>query len=298
MDFVNRLKAAYKVIRNVPSRPKPAVENFETSRGAPSRQGDILSGKTVFISGVGPNIGRSLVLEMGRQGAHVVFTTLNSDGVADMEKECQSQQISSQGFVCDLRKVDDIEALCHVFDQQAISIDVMVHNAGLVFKENISLLDYDREEWVQTYETNVFGPMYLTKCIVERMRCHERPASLIFITSIQQFKPSGRTSYSSSKAALGMIVKELAGELGAFRIRVNGIAPGAVKLTDDGTPKPNRFVPLYKTAIPPEFIGRAAVFLASDFFSYCTTGTVLTVDGGLSLHNHHSDQLAYRRNKR
>jgi NAD(P)-dependent dehydrogenase (short-subunit alcohol dehydrogenase family) len=139
--------------------------------------------------------------------------------------------------------------------------------------------------------------MYLTKCIVERMRRQGKPASIIFLTSIQQFNPSGWTSYSSSKAALGMIIKELAGELAAFRIRVNGIAPGPVKIEGDGSLRPHRLVPLYKTHIPPEFVGRAAVFLASDFYSYYTTGTVLTVDGGISLYNHHSEQLSHKRNK-
>ncbi len=92
-----------------------------------------------------------------------------------------------------------------------------------------------------------------------------------------------------------MIVKELAIELGAYRIRVNGIAPSWAQADEHGMPKPNKFAPLYKTSIPPEFIGRAAVYLASDYFSYCTTGTVLTVDGGVFLYNHHSEELSRKR---
>lgn len=215
--------------------------------------------------------------------------------ITDLEKQLQLQGISCKGFVLDIRKKEDVDALCILIDQNEIRIDVVVHNAAMGFKNTISLMDFNLEEWVQTYATNVFGPMYLTKCIVERMRRQGKPASLIFLTSIQQFNPSGWASYSSSKAALGMIIKELAVELAAFRIRVNGIAPGPVKVQEDGHPRPNRFVPLYNTQIPPEFIGRAAVFLASDFYSYCTTGTVLTVDGGISLHNHHSEQLLRKR---
>ena len=278
-------------------QPKAPMEDFRVSNLASSQHGDLLAGKNVLISGAGPNIGKSLAVEMGRQGAYVFFSDLHEAWVLGLENQLQLQGISSKGLTCDIRKTEDVDALCTFFDQNDIHIDVVVHNAALEFKNTISLMDFNLEEWVQTYATNVFGPMYLTKCIVERMRRQGNPASIIFITSIQQFNPSGRTSYSSSKAALGMIVKELAVELAAFRIRVNGIAPGPVKVDGEGKPKPNRFMSLYKTSIPPEFIGRTAVFLASDYYSYCTTGTVLTVDGGTSLYNHHSAELSQKRNK-
>jgi NAD(P)-dependent dehydrogenase (short-subunit alcohol dehydrogenase family) len=295
MGFLNRLKAAYRVMRvGLPQASAP-IEDFRVSSLASSHQGDILAGKNVLISGTGPNIGKSLALEMGKQGAHIFFTDLDQSWITDLENQLQIQGVSCKGFVLDIRKTEDVDALCTFIDQNEIRIDVVVHNATIEFHNTISLLDFNHEEWLQTYATNVFGPMYLTKCIVERMRRQGKPASIIFLTSIQQFNPSGWTSYSSSKAALGMIIKELAVELATFRIRVNGIAPGPVKVQEDGSPRPNRFVPLYKTHIPPELIGRAAVFLASDFYSYCTTGTVLTVDGGISLHNHHSEQLLRKR---
>jgi len=295
MGLLNRLKTAYRVLRvGLPQTPT-FMEDFRVSALASSHQGDILAGKNVLISGAGPNIGKSLALEMGKQGAHIFFTDLDQSWIADLERQLQLQGGSCKGFALDVRKVEDVDTLCTFFDQNNIAIDVVVHNAALSITTN-SLMDFDREEWVQTYETNVFGPMYLTKCIVERMRRQGNPASIIFLTSVQQFLPSGWTSYSSSKAALGMVVKELALELANFRIRVNGIAPGPVKVDSEGKPKAHRLMPLYKTHIPPEFIGRAAVFLASDFYSYCTTGTVLTVDGGISLYNHHSEQLSRKRN--
>jgi len=296
MGFLNRLKAAYRVMRVGLPQPPALIEDFRVSSLASSHQGDILVGKNVLISGAGPNIGKSLALEMGKQGAHVFFTDLDQSWIANLERQLQLQDVSCKGFVCDIRKTEDVDALCTFIDQNDIQIDVVVHNAALEFQNTISLLDFKHEEWLQTYATNVFGPMYLTKCIVERMRRQGNPASILFLTSVQQFRPSGWTSYSSSKAALGMVVKELAVELAAYRIRVNGIAPGPVKVDGEGKPKPHRFVPLYKTHIPPEFIGRAAVFLASDYYSYCTTGTVLTVDGGISLYDHHSEQLSRKRN--
>jgi len=296
MGFLNRLKAVYKALKAAPPSGQRPIEDFRVSSLATFHQGDILAGKNVLISGAGPNIGKSLALEMGKQGACLFVTDLDQSWIADLERQLQLQGVSCKGLACDIRKKEDVDALCNFFDENDIQIDVVVHNAALEFKNTISLMNFDLEEWVQTYATNVFGPMYLTKRIVERMRRQGRPASIIFLTSVQQFLPSGWASYSSSKAALGMVIKELAIELAAFRIRVNGIAPGPVKVDGEGKFRPHRFVPLYKTHIPPEFIGRAAVFLASDFYSYCTTGTVLTVDGGISLYNHNTEQLSRKRN--
>jgi NAD(P)-dependent dehydrogenase (short-subunit alcohol dehydrogenase family) len=115
--------------------------------------------------------------------------------------------------------------------------------------------------------------------------------SIIFITSIHQWTIRRFLSYSSSKATLGMIVKELALELAPYSIRVNGIAPGHVEEDKNGNTITHKYTPLYKSSINPCYIGRAAVYLSSDFFSRFTTGTVLKVDAGLSLYNHLVDQI-------
>ena len=88
----------------------------------------------------------------------------------------------------------------------------------------------------------------------------------------------------------GMIVKELAIDLAPHRIRVNGIAPGWVAENEQGLALIHRYVPLHNCSINPRYIGRAAVYLASDYFSEFTTGTVLKIDAGLSLYNHYVDR--------
>jgi NAD(P)-dependent dehydrogenase (short-subunit alcohol dehydrogenase family) len=115
---------------------------------------------------------------------------------------------------------------------------------------------------------------------------HKIGGSIIFITSIHQWTIRKLMSYSASKAALGMMIKELALELAPDQIRVNGIAPGWVMLDSQGNPLNSKHTPLYQCSIDPCYIGRAAVYLASDYFSYSTTGTVLKIDAGLSLYNH------------
>jgi len=284
MTFLNRLKAAYQIMKDGPCQsPGPVGDRTEPGPVAPDR--DLLYGKNVLITGAGPNIGKSLALEMGKQGSQIFFTDLNQPWISDLERQLHLQDVSSKGFAFDITKVEDTDSFCTFFDQNNLSIDVLVHNARLEVKNQHSLVDLNLKEWVNTFETNVFGPMYLTKCIVERMIRRGKPASIIFMTSMHQVLPNRRPSYTSSKSALGMVVKELGVELAAHRIRVNGIAPGWVKVDNQGRPKPHEYTPLYKSSITPEFIGRAAVYLASDYYSHFTTGTVLTIDAGLSLYN-------------
>ncbi len=89
-----------------------------------------------------------------------------------------------------------------------------------------------------------------------------------------------------------MIINELALELAPHNIRVNGIAPGAVGEDEEGEPLPHNDTPLHGTKVGPQYVGRAAAYLASDYFSRHTTGTVLKIDGGLSLHHY---MLQYRK---
>ncbi|MGH7885833.1 MAG: SDR family NAD(P)-dependent oxidoreductase, partial [Thermodesulfobacteriota bacterium] len=95
-------------------------------------------------------------------------------------------------------------------------------------------------------------------------------------------------SYSASKSALVMIIKELAAELSKHQIRVNGIAPGWVKIDEDGNTFDSNKNIIHQTSIEPSYIGRAALYLASEYFSKYTTGEIIKVDSGQTLLSHNN----------
>ena len=249
----------------------------------------LLKGKNVLITGAGRNIGRSIAIEMAKQGASIFFTDLVEERCKNLEQELSHEDVSSQWFVSDVSKRNDTDRLFESLVESGVGIDVLVNNVGVQFlSEREKKLDPD--EWQKTFQTNVFGPLYLTKLISGMMIRGKIRGTILFVTSVHEEIIFGWPSYSSSKAALGMIVKELALEWSEHGIRVNGIAPGLVAESEDGDNLPFRYAPLHNSSIPPNFIGRAAVYLASDYFSEFTTGTVLKVDDGLSL-------LSYRRQR-
>jgi NAD(P)-dependent dehydrogenase (short-subunit alcohol dehydrogenase family) len=242
----------------------------------------LLSGKNALITGAGRNIGRSIALEMARQGANIFFTDIYQERCIALEQELKEYDVRCKGFISDISKTEDSDALYNFLVQEKLGIDILVNNVGIQF-HNDNIQNFDLTQWRRAYDTNVFGPMYLTKHIAEMMTSCGTQGSILFVTSIHQSAPVKSISYSASKAALGMVVKEMSLELASRGIRVNGIAPGWVLENEQGMPFDFKYAPLHKTSINPCYIGRAAVYLASDYFSKFTTGSVITIDAGLSL---------------
>lgn len=253
----------------------------------------LMQGKNVLVTGAGRNIGRSIALEMAKQGANIYFTDIDSESCKQLGKELNVYPVMSREFISDISNHEDIVSLYNSLLQSRIKIDILINNAGINL-DMTSEKKFDLKKLHEIYETNVFGPIHLTNLISKMMIDNNIYGSILFITSIHQQTVNLDKSYSSSKAALGMIVKELAIELAPFNIRVNGIAPGNVK-EEKGNPVPHRYTPLYATSINPCYIGRAAVYLSADYYSKHTTGSVIKIDGGLSLYNHLVDKSRQNR---
>jgi len=250
---------------------------------------NLMHGKNVLITGAGRNIGRSIALEMAKQGANIYFTDIDNESCKQLGKELNEYPVMSREFNSDISKHEDIISLYNSILKDHIKIDILVNNTGIQL-DMTPEKKFDLEKLLKIFNTNLFGPIHLTKLISQMMIDNSISGSILFITSIHQWIVSLNNVYSASKAALGMIVKELAVELAPNNIRVNGIAPGNVKEDEKGNPVPHRYTPLYTSSINPCYIGRAAVYLSSDYYSKYTTGTVIKIDGGLSLYNHLVDK--------
>lgn len=243
----------------------------------------LLSGQTALITGAGKNIGRGIALEMATQGANIIFTDIDKERTLRLEQELCALKVNARGFVSDVSSPRDTDSLLHTLSQEQLSIDLLINNAGIGSSPDRSPQTL-RKKWQTTFATNVFGPMNLIEAIAPNMKTRGG-GSILFITSIHQWITGGSPHYSASKAALGMMIKELAVDLAPFHIRVNGIAPGWVEEDEEGKTLCNHYSLLNGRSINPTYIGRAAVYLASNYFSKFTTGTVLKIDDGLSLSN-------------
>jgi NAD(P)-dependent dehydrogenase (short-subunit alcohol dehydrogenase family) len=278
----NRNRFATLLSRLKRSRQEPPSPGLSAESSADQK---LLNGRTVLVTGGASNVGRGIAIESAMQGANVVIVDIDDEARASVERELAQYPGWVKGYHCDLSRMAAIDKLCETLQKDSILVDVLVNNVGVVYK-TCSIADLDIDEWQKTFATNVFGPMYLTRCIAHSMIDKSRQGSILFITSIHQWVIRRYASYSASKGALGMIVKELAVDLAPYGIRVNAIAPGWVAEDVAGRPLPQRVALLHQCSIRPCYIGRAAVYLSADYYSLHTTGSVLKIDAGLSLNNY------------
>jgi NAD(P)-dependent dehydrogenase (short-subunit alcohol dehydrogenase family) len=245
----------------------------------------LLSKKNVLITGAGKNIGKSIAIEMAKQGANIYITDLEEGLLKNTETELNIYPVEIKSYAFDITIPNNIDNFSRIMEREKTNFDILINNVGIsdIGKRGNQL---DRTRWHRIFNTNLFGPIYLTKKISETMIKKKIQGSILFITSIHQWLICGCASYSASKAAIGMLIKELSMELAAHNIRVNGIAPGYIGSDKNGRSIPHRYTPLNRVSINPSYIGKAAVYLSCDYFSKYTTGSILKIDAGLSLYNH------------
>jgi NAD(P)-dependent dehydrogenase (short-subunit alcohol dehydrogenase family) len=200
------------------------------------------------------------------------------------------------GAVAGLANPDSTMALpCDVSDGGAVAdavakvgarfgrLDALVNNAGIaVFAP---LLETSDTDWNRVLAVNLTGPFMCTKAAAPLMREHGGGA-IVNITSISAVRASTlRSAYGTSKAGLAHLTKQLAVELAALGIRVNGVAPGPVETAMAKQVHTPEIRADYHDAIPlnryglEEELAEAVFFLCSDRASYIT-GQILAVDGG------------------
>ena len=244
----------------------------------------MFEGELAVVTGAASNIGRGLALALAREGAEVVLTDIREDALRAL-----CEDVSGGGGVCssvvaDLATSHDWQRVLQHLDGRVP--DMFVHSACPQRHETDLVANVSEETFDAMVNTNVRSGFLLARTIAERMKSAGTPGRLLFLTSLHAYTPRNLPHYSASKAAMTMLMKEMARQFGPHGIRVNAIAPGAVPgggfATSEESFQPKRKIPLGRFGTPEDIAGPALALL-SDRFSKYVTGTTLAVDGGLQL---------------
>ncbi len=245
----------------------------------------LLDRQTAIITGAAKGIGRGIAIEMAQEGADIVLADIDEEGMGETEK-----MITATGRTClkvrtDVQDIEQNHRLVKAALQQFGKIDILVNNAGINTPGATQILEVSTDAYDRVFQTNLRGPFFLSQYVVQQMVERKTRGSVLFTSSTHARVISMQPAYSASKAAIEMLVRELALDLAEYGIRVNAVAPGWIAIRDQ-TERTNPFIPLGYTGVL-EDIAHAMVFLASKHASYITR-QILTVDGGFSLtHSHY-----------
>lgn len=245
----------------------------------------ILQGKTAVITGTNRGIGRAVVEQFAKEEAKIwaCARKYNSEFESDMTELAEKYNTEIIPLYFDMAIEAEIKEAFKQIYKTRETVDILVNMAGVV---NATLFQMTpMHEIRDVFETNFFGPVYLTQCILKIMS-RQRRGAIINVASISgiDVNPTNCT-YGSSKAALIHFSKVLASEVGKIGIRVNAVAPGPtetdmIKTVQNvvGDDHLLERCAMERCATPQE-IADAIVYLASDYASFIN-GQVIRVDGG------------------
>jgi len=258
----------------------------------------VLKGQKALVTGASSGIGKSVAIALGHAGADVVVNY--SSGAEKAEETVQEIKrrcgIEAMAIQADVSKEDQVEAMFRTMFQEFGTIDILVNNAGL--QKDAAFDEMTLDQWNKVIDVNLTGQFL---CAREAVREFKRrgvvkdvscaAGKIICMSSVHDVIPwAGHVNYAASKGGVMLMMKSIAQEVAAWRIRVNSISPGAIRTPINmdawGTPEAYaelmKLVP-YKRIGEPDDIGRAAVWLASDHSDY-VNGISLYVDGGMTLY--------------
>ncbi|NRG30311.1 3-oxoacyl-[acyl-carrier-protein] reductase [Niallia circulans] len=243
-----------------------------------------LAGKVAVVTGASRGIGKSIALELAKQGADVVVNYAGSvDRANEVVKEIEALGRKAMSIQCDVSDSDAVNAMMKEVLDAFGSLDILVNNAGIT-RDNL-LMRMKDSEWDDVINTNLKGVFLCTKAVTRPMM-KQRKGRIINITSIVGVTGNpGQANYVAAKAGVIGFTKTTAKELAQRNITVNAIAPGFIttdmtdKLTEEVKNGMLTQIPLGQFG-KPEDIANAVVFLASDESSYIT-GQTFHIDGGM-----------------
>ena len=191
------------------------------------RTGGLVQGKVAIVSGIGPGMGRDISLALASEGADIAMLARRQDKMAEVSDEVRALGREAVAITCDITNSDDCARAVATTVAQLGRIDILVNNA---FDQGDykPLLEANLDDWRATMETNVFGTLTLTKAAVPEMQKQGDGRVIMINTQSSLWAKANYGAYAGSKAALAMITKNLARELGPSGIRVNGIHPGFI----------------------------------------------------------------------
>lgn len=244
-----------------------------------------LNDRVAVVTGASRGIGEAVARGLAEQGASVVLVSRNAEPLEEVARSIRDRGGRAWARPAHTGRPDDIAALFDWMDAEVGRVDILVNNAATNPYMG-PVLEAAPEAFDKTFNLNVRGYFLMSQAAGRRMAARNR-GSIVNIASIAGLAALPLQGvYSMTKAAVIMMTRVFARELGSAGVRCNAVCPGLTETRFAQALIENeelhrsivQTTALGRHAQPSEIVG-AVLYLASDAASY-TTGAVLTVDGG------------------
>jgi glucose 1-dehydrogenase len=269
--------------------PKPVMPRVPPQK--------LLLGQRALVTGASSGIGRAIALSLGEAGADVVINYVSDEDKAQgLAEEIRAKGVRALALRADVSDEAQVGAMFSAMIEQLGTIDILVNNAGL--QQDAPFHELTLAQWNKVLAVNLTGQFLCSRAAVrEFLRRGVQPeiscaaGKILCVSSVHEVIPwAGHVNYAASKGGVMLMMKSLAQEVAPYRIRVNSICPGAIRtpINMEAWDTPEAYKDLlklipYKRIGEAAEIGRAAVWLASDYADY-VHGISLFVDGGMTLY--------------
>ena len=249
----------------------------------------MLEGKTALVTGAARGLGRAIAARLASEGARVGINYLSRVAQAEqLAREIADAGGRALAIQADVAEPTQVGAMVNRIERELGPVDILINNAGVMFRGDLGDFDFTKMDGMR--RTNVDGLVHATRAVVEGMK-ERRFGRIVNLTSIAAHGTavSGTTFYAATKAAVSILTRRFALELGPFGITVNAVAPGFIvtdMVTEGRSQEEVRSLldamsnkAIVRRTGRPEDIAQAVAFLASPDSGFITA-QVLTVDGG------------------
>jgi glucose 1-dehydrogenase len=256
-----------------------------------------LAGQKALVTGASSGIGREIAISLAQYGADVLVNYASTpDGAEATVADIRAAGGTASAFRADVSDEAQVEAMYAHMLAEFGTIDILVNNAGL--QQDAPFDEMTLAQWNKVIGVNLTGQFLCSRAAIREFKRRGVRADvscaagkIICISSVHEVIPwAGHVNYAASKGGVMLMMKSIAQEVAPHRIRVNSIAPGAIRTpinmgawdTPEAYQALLRLIP-YKRIGEANEIGRTAAWLASDYADYIT-GQSLFVDGGMTLY--------------
>jgi NAD(P)-dependent dehydrogenase (short-subunit alcohol dehydrogenase family) len=250
----------------------------------------LVAGRAALVTGGGSGIGRATARLLAEHGARVAVVDLNGPSAEETAEEIQragGHAVALRGDAADEAEVSRVvAAAADAFD----GLNILVNNAGIAGGPRASSEELSLERWDEMLRVNFRGYLLMSRAALPWL-ARDGGVAVNNGSSVAFSSAPGAAHYTTAKAAVIMLTRQLASEWGARRVRVNAVAPGIIN-TGFGRPaaqrnadnpalraRHERYIPLGREGTA-EDVAKVILFLCSDLAAY-VTGQTIVIDGGL-----------------